>query len=131
MTIKEVSQKYDIPQATLRYYERVGLIPPVPRTEGGIRNYGAKDLSWIEMTLCMRSAGVPVETLIEYNHLYQMGDATFAARRDLLQDQLDTLEEQKQQLETTIARLQYKISRYNEALQTGVLRWGNGDCEKK
>lgn len=129
MTIKEVSQKYNISQDTLRYYERVGLIPPVPRTEGGIRNYGEKDLNWVELTLCMRSAGVPVEALIEYNRLYQMGDATFAARRDLLQEQLDALEEQKAQLEKTMTRLKYKISRYDEAVRTGVLDWSKKTCE--
>ena len=111
MTIKEVSQKYNISSDTLRYYERVGLIPPVPRTEGGIRNYGPSDLNWVELTICMRSAGVPVEALIEYNRLYQMGDSTFAARRDLLQEQLEELEAKKAQLEKNMARLQYKISR--------------------
>lgn len=130
MTIKEVSQKYNISSDTLRYYERVGLIPPVPRTEGGIRNYGDKDLNWVELTICMRSAGVPVEALIEYNRLYQMGDSTFEARRDLLQEQLDDLEEQKAQLEKTMARLKYKISRYDEAVRTGVLDWSKKTCEK-
>ena len=130
MTIKEVSQKYNISSDTLRYYERVGLIPPVPRTEGGIRNYGPSDLNWVELTICMRSAGVPVEALIEYNRLYQMGDSTFAARRDLLQEQLDDLEAQKEQLEKTMARLRHKISRYNEAVRTGVLDWSDRTCEK-
>ena len=130
MTIKEVSERYNISPDTLRYYERVGLIPPVPRTEGGIRNYGEKDLGWVELTLCMRSAGVPVEALIEYNRLYQLGDSTFAARRDLLQEQLDALEEQKAQLETTMARLRHKIARYNEAVRTGVLDWSDKTCEK-
>ena len=45
MTIKEVSEKYDISQDTLRYYERVGLIPAVSRTSGGIRNYDDEALS--------------------------------------------------------------------------------------
>ena len=78
----------------------------------------------------MRSAGVPVEALIEYNRLYQMGDSTFEARRDLLQEQLDDLEEQKAQLEKTMARLKYKISRYDEAVRTGVLDWSKKTCEK-
>ena len=63
MTIKEVSEKYDISQDTLRYYERVGLIPPVSRTAGGIRNYNESDLGWVEHAICMRSAGVPIEAL--------------------------------------------------------------------
>lgn len=58
MTIKEVSQKYNISQDTLRYYERVGLIPTVARTSGGIRNYTENDLGWVENAICMRNAGV-------------------------------------------------------------------------
>ena len=57
MTIKEVSEKYGISSDTLRYYERVGMIPPVERTEGGIRNYGEDDIKWVELVLCMRNRG--------------------------------------------------------------------------
>ena len=80
MTIKEVSEKYQITQDTLRYYERIGMIPAVPRTSGGIRNYGEADLGWIELALCMRNAGLPVESMIEYVHLFQEGDETIPAR---------------------------------------------------
>ena len=104
MTIKEVSEKYDISQDTLRYYERVGLIPPVSRTAGGIRNYNESDLGWVEHAICMRSAGVPIEALIEYVRLYQMGDSTIEARCQLLQEQLEALEEQKKQIEETMER---------------------------
>ena len=129
MTIREVSEKFGISQDTLRYYERVGLIPPVTRTAGGVRNYQQSDLNWVEHTVCMRSAGVSVEALIEYLRLYQQGDETFEARLQLLSEQLDELEAQKAQLETTIGRLKYKISRYEKAVETGVLDWSK--CEEK
>lgn len=70
MTIKEVSEKYAVSQDTLRYYERIGLIPPVARTAGGIRNYTESDIGWVETAVCMRNAGVPIEALIEYVKLY-------------------------------------------------------------
>lgn len=129
MTIKEVSEKYAVSQDTLRYYERIGLIPPVARTAGGIRNYTESDIGCVETAVCMRNAGVPIEALIEYVKLYQEGDATFEARRQLLQEQYDHLEEQKQQIEQTMNRLQYKISRYEKALETGVLTWDEKECE--
>lgn len=53
MTIKEVSEKYDISQDTLRYYERIGMIPPVTRTSSGIRDYQESDLGWVEHVICM------------------------------------------------------------------------------
>ena len=56
MTIKEVSEKYGISQDTLRYYERVKVIPAVTRTSGGIRDYQEEDLKWVELAVCMRNA---------------------------------------------------------------------------
>lgn len=131
MTIKEVSEKYGISQDTLRYYERIGLIPAVTRTSGGIRNYQESDLGWVENAICMRNAGVPIEALIEYVRLYQMGDSTIEARKQLLEEQYEILQEQKQQIETTMERLNYKISRYKVAMETGVLTWDKDvkECE--
>ena len=129
MTIKEVSEKYDISQDTLRYYERVGLIPAVSRTSGGIRNYDDEALSWVENAICMSSAGVPIEALIEYVKLFQEGDSTIQARLELLQEQLAGLEEQKVHIESTMKRLNYKISCYEKAVKTGKLVWDN--CEEK
>ena len=57
MTIAEVSRKMDISADTLRYYERIGLIPPVKRSKSGIRDYSEKDLGWISFAKCMRGAG--------------------------------------------------------------------------
>ena len=128
MTIKEVSEKFGISQDTLRYYERVGLIPPVTRTPSGNRDYQESDLGWVENAVCMRNAGVPIEALIEYVKLYQMGDTTFEARRQLLQEQYDVLQEQKEQIEATMKWLAYKVSRYEKAVQTGVLSWDKEDC---
>ena len=115
MTIKEVSETYDISADTLRYYERIGMIPEVTRTAGGIRDYQESDL--------------PVEALIEYVKLYQEGDETFEARLQLLSEEREKLEEQKAQIESAINRLNYKISKYEEAVKTGVLNWEeNSSC---
>lgn len=124
MTIKEVSEKYGISQDTLRYYERVRMIPRVTRTAGGIRDYQEEDLGWVELAICMRNAGLPVEVMIEYLDLYQQGDSTIPARLDLLKGQMEALEEQKKKLEQTMDKLSYKISVYEKALETGKLVWG-------
>ena len=123
MTIKEVCEKYDIKSDTLRYYERVGVIPEVHRTKGGIRDYTEEDEKWVENAVCMRSAGVPVEMLIEYVKLFQQGDGTFQARRDLLAEARVEVQKQLDKYQTTMVRLNYKISRYDEALKTGVFTW--------
>ena len=84
MTIAQVSQKYGVSADTLRYYERIGLIPPVHRSAGGIRDYDETDCGWVEFIKCMRAAGLPIEALIEYVALFQQGDDTLCARKALL-----------------------------------------------
>ena len=126
MTIKEVCEKFNLSPDTLRYYERAGVIPEVRRTKGGIRDYSDEDLKWVENDVCMRSAGVPVEMLIEYVKLFQQGDSTIAARRDLLAEVQKNLDK----YQATMDRLNYKISRYEEAVKTGVLRWDGEDVKK-
>lgn len=123
MTIAEVSKKYNISQDTLRYYERVGMIPPVERTSGGIRNYTENDCGWVELSKCLRSAGMPVEAIIEYVKLSMAGDETIPERLQLLTEQCETLLEQRRQLDATIDRLDYKIERYKIAVKTGKLVW--------
>ncbi|CCY69713.1 MerR family transcriptional regulator [Eubacterium sp. CAG:161] len=128
MTIKEVSEKYDISSDTLRYYERIGMIPEVTRTASGIRDYQESDLSWVELVICMRKAGVSVESLIEYVKMCMQGDTTFSERLHLLQEEKEKLEEQRSQLETAMKRLDYKISRYQKAVDTGELNWDKDTC---
>ena len=129
MTIKEVSEKYNISQDTLRYYERVGMIPQVHRTGGGIRDYQEDDLGWVELALCMRGAGLPVEAMIEYVklcqyvRLYMQGDSTIPARLQLLLDQKVALEAQMADTQRMLDKLEYKISRYQVAVKTGKLTW--------
>lgn len=129
MTIKEVSEKYGISSDTLRYYERVGMIPPVERTEGGIRNYGEDDIKWVELVLCMRSAGLPIEAIIEYVRLSRLGDSTFKARLELLSEQREALISQKEKIDEMLSRLNYKISKYEEAVKIGKISWDEKPCE--
>lgn len=123
MTIKQVCQRYGLTQDTIRYYEKIGVIPPVHRSASGIRDYDEHDLGWVENAVCLRNAGVPVESIAEYVKLYQAGDETFAARRDLLSHVLADLTEQRSQLDAAIQKLTYKVSRYEAAVRTGVLSW--------
>ena len=87
MKIMEVSEQYGISSDTLRYYERIGRIPPVHRNGSGMRDYGELDLRRVEFIKCMRSAGLPIEVLIEYIGLVQQGDQTIEARKEILVEQ--------------------------------------------
>jgi DNA-binding transcriptional MerR regulator len=116
MTIAEVSEKYDISADTLRYYERIGLLPRVNRSKSGIRNFTEADCRWVEFVICMRSAGLPIEALIEYVNLFQQGDDTSEARKDILIEQRDQLIARLEVMQKTLERLNYKIERYEQVI---------------
>ncbi len=114
MTIAEVSKKYDMSADTLRYYERIGLIPPVPRSRSGIRDYGEESCGWVGLMKCMRKAGVQIEALIEYVTLFQKGDDTVEARKSLLVEQRNRLMERMDDMQVSLARLNEKIDHYEQ-----------------
>ncbi|MBP2655558.1 MAG: putative transcriptional regulator [Firmicutes bacterium] len=114
MTIAEVSGKLGISPDTLRYYERIGLIPCVNRNKNGIRDYTEEDCKWVEFIKCMRNAGLPIEVLIEYVSLFQQGDATIEVRKELLIEQRRRLLSRMEDMQKTLERLDYKIERYKQ-----------------
>jgi DNA-binding transcriptional MerR regulator len=116
MKIASVSNKYGLSEDTLRYYERVGLIPTVNRTDSGIRDYTEIDLKRVEFIKCMRSAGLPVEVLIEYVRLVQQGDQTIEARKNILIEQRQKLAAKMQEMQKTLDLLDYKIGIYGNAV---------------
>ena len=122
MTISEVSQKYALPADTLRYYEKVGLIPPVNRKESGVRDYTETDCGWVEFIKCMRGAGLSIETLIEYVSLFRRGNRTLQKRKQLLIKERDALQRRVEQMQQTLNRLNHKIEVYEEKIVA---------CEKK
>lgn len=116
MKIAEVSERYGISSDTLRYYERVGLIPPVNRNDSGIRDYNELDLRQVEFIKCMRSAGLPVEVLIDYVDLVQQGDKTMDARKEILIEQRDLLVARMKEMQKTLDILNHKIEVYENAV---------------
>jgi DNA-binding transcriptional MerR regulator len=116
MTIAEVSRKYGLSPDTLRYYERIGLLPGVHRTEGGIRDYAPEDCNWVEYVKCMRSAGVSVETLTEYVALFRQGRETIPARKKLLQEQREQIARRIAEMNAALARLDGKLDGYEERM---------------
>ena len=114
MTIAEVSKKLNISADTLRYYERIGLIPAVPRNKSGIRNYDDNSIGWINFIKCMKKAGLTIEVLIEYVSLYQQGDSTKENRKSLLIEQRKELLDRIEELKETLEYLNKKIEKYDE-----------------
>lgn len=116
MNITEVSRKFGLSQDTLRYYERIGLLPHVNRNKSGIRDYTIEDCNWVEFIKCMRSAGLPIEVLIEYVSLFKKGDETIDTRKNILIEQRQILSEKIEEMQNTLNRLDKKIAMYDDGL---------------
>ena len=117
MTISEVSEKYSLTTDTIRYYEKEGLIPRVPRTKNGIRDFDEETCSWIEFIKCMRNAGLEIETLKKYVTLFKQGKKTIRERKLLLEEQRNKLLEKQKNINATLDRLNYKIKWYEDMEQ--------------
>lgn len=117
MTISKVSEKYDLTQDTIRYYEKIGLLPKIPRTKSGVRDFDEEACKWVEFIKCMRNAGMSIESLIEYVSLFKKGNETLEARKNLLLEQKLNLLKKQEEMNNTIKRLDYKIKIYDEIMQ--------------
>lgn len=114
MTISEVSKKYGISTDTLRYYERIGLIPKVGKNRSGNREFTEVDCNWVEFIKCMRGAGISVESLIDYVKLFQEGDYTIKARKQILVEEYEILSEKIKKMQEVQERLKFKIESYDK-----------------
>ena len=94
----------------------LGSFPPVNRNESGIRDYNELDLRRVEFIKCMRSAGLPVEVLIEYVALVQQGDKTIEARKEILIEQRELLVARMKEMQKTLDILDHKIEVYENAV---------------
>ena len=114
MTISEICKKFDISSDTLRYYEKIGLLPKISRTKGGIRDYSQNDCNWIEFIKCMRAAGISIEKLVEYVNLFNQGDSNILQRKQILIEEREKIIEKLGILQNSLERLNYKIEHYDD-----------------
>ena len=114
MTIAEVSKKYNLTPDTIRYYEKEGLIPKIPRNKNGSREFDEKSCRWIEFIKCMRNAGMPVEVLSKYVKLMEKGHDTVKERRQLLINQKEVLLKKQVDINNTLDRITKKIEIYDD-----------------
>ncbi|MGQ4678919.1 MerR family transcriptional regulator [Paenibacillus polymyxa] len=116
MNIQKAAEMFDLSVDTLRYYERVGVILPVHRNASGYRDYKTNDLNWIYLAKNLRSAGLTVESLIEFAHLAQLRKTQNVeeAQKQILFDQLEELDKKLAVMQEVRELLVYKIETYDE-----------------
>ncbi|AAN58411.1 stress response transcriptional regulator NmlR [Streptococcus mutans] len=117
MNIKKVSEITDISADTIRYYERIGLLPRITRTNSGVRDFTEREIGILEFVRCFRKAGMSVEALIEYISLLEEGEGTERERLRLLTEQRDEMDDRIYELNQARERLNYKIENYENIIQ--------------
>ncbi|GCF93069.1 MerR family transcriptional regulator [Enterococcus florum] len=123
MNIKEVAEMFGLTVDTIRYYERIGVIPPVTRDERGYRVFMKKDLNWVFLVKNLRNAGVSIESLVDFAALSQIHGDERLAQKDILRHQLAELDEKLAEMTKTRDLLEYKIETYDEH----IAKFNNGE----
>lgn len=116
MNIKKAAEMFNLSVDTLRYYERVGVIPLVQRNASGYRDYTTNDLNWIYLAKNLRNAGLSVESLIEFAQLAQLRETQNVeeAQKQILFDQLSELDKKLTEMQEVRELLVYKIETYDD-----------------
>lgn len=117
MTIREIAAKTNMSTDTLRYYESIGLLPPVPRNAAGIRNYDEYFVNFINFIKKLKASGMSLEHIIDYIRLAEMGDATIQERKKLLAEARETLLDKINSLQLVAELADYQLRNYENLLQ--------------
>ena len=114
MTIKEAAKQTGVTADNLRYYERIGLIPEVPRNSSGIRNYDDAALGWIDFVMCFKKGGMTLEAIREYVKLALQGEQTKPARKELLLEAKESMEAKMAEIQQSLDVIHYKLDTYDQ-----------------
>ena len=113
LTIQQVAKETGLSVHTLRYYERIGLIPPVERAPNGHRRYSEDDIGWIGFLNKLRATGMPISKMKQYADLQQQGQDTLAERLALLKEHRREVKKRIQELNDNLTMIESKIEHYS------------------
>ncbi|MGA4842242.1 MerR family transcriptional regulator [Streptomyces sp. G45] len=114
-TISEVAEVTGLTAHTLRWYERIGLMPHIDRSHTGQRRYRNRDLDWLRFVGKLRLTGMSVADMVSYAELVRAGEDTFAERQALLERTRRDVAARIAELQGTLAVLDHKIDFYADA----------------
>lgn len=112
MKIGELAKRSGLSAHTIRYYERIGLLPYADRNASGLRDYDASILSWIDFLGRLKTTGMPIRDMLRYAALRELGPGTEAERRHLLEVHRDRVRARLAELSDCLLVLDTKIAGY-------------------
>ena len=121
MKISEVSKLINIPSATLRYYEQIGLLPNIKK-EHEIRDYQDKDIERLNFIICMKKAGFKLDSIIKFLDLINDKKTGEEKRLEMLLEQKEILLKEMREQEKALTFLNYKIDLYKNKIKKVNIR---------
>lgn len=113
-TIQEMSGLTGLSAHTLRYYEKMGMLPGVARNEQGYRCYSEADLSWVRFLVILRDLDIPIREMKRYSELRVQGPSTIQERRLMLEAHQSRVTEQMKKLAENLGKIHDKVRYYKE-----------------
>jgi DNA-binding transcriptional MerR regulator len=114
MKIGELAKCSGLSAHTIRYYERIGLLPYAGRDQSGQRDYDASILIWIEFLGRLKMTGMPLREMLRYAALRERGASTEAERRELLEQHRERVRARLAELSDCLLVLDNKIAGYTD-----------------
>lgn len=118
-SIGEVSQMFDLPASTLRYYDKEGLLPHIQRQGTGIRRFDQRTIEALRVIECLKKSGMEIKDIKQFMAWCAEGPATYGQRLALFRQQRAKVEQEMARLEKTLAMIDFKCWYYSQAVATG------------
>ena len=117
-TIGQVSEQFDLPVSTLRYYDKEGLFPALTRTSG-IRRFGEQELEALRVIECLKRSGLEIKEIKQFMEWCQEGSRTYELRKQLFERQKAAVEKEMEKMQETLDMLTFKCFYYEQAIKDG------------
>ena len=119
-TIKEVAQKTDVSEHTLRFWAKSGFFPFLKRNQNNIRLFSEDDIAWVKIVKCLRSVGTENKAIKRYIDLCIMGDSTIPERYKIIQETKQKAKQQMRELKKQLDMLDYKEKFYQNLIENNL-----------
>ena len=116
-SIQEVSERTGLSVHTLRYYEKLGMLPGVERSPGGFRQYSDQDLETLGLICCLKNTGMSLEKIAEFVRLTNQGDCTLKERVALLSAHKESVITRIDEMQKHLEKVSWKIDHFTEKLR--------------
>lgn len=119
-SIGEISEMFNLPIPTLRFYDKEGLLLDLERDNSGIRKFNDKTIEALRVISCLKKSGMQIKEIKEFMHWCSLGDKTIEKRKDMFLTQKENIEQEIKELEKALSMIKFKCWYYDEALKDGT-----------